>query len=147
MRAPEFEYRFVEYIPPDLKEGVVYVSTSYATVVHLCACGCGAKVVTPLGPAEWSLTFDGESISLAPSIGNWEFPCRSHYWISRNKVRWAAAYSRKTAEATGRRDRADLQAHFASREQQMPLDQQNPVTAAPRQGILRRAWSALTKRQ
>jgi hypothetical protein len=142
----EFEYRFVEYIPPDPQEAVVYVSTAYATVVHLCACGCGTKVVTPLGPAEWSLTFDGESISLNPSIGNWEFPCRSHYWISHNKVRWAASFSRKTAAAAGWRDETDLEAHFASRDKRTPPEQPNPVITASRRGVLRRAWSKLIKR-
>jgi len=29
-------------------------------------------------------------VSLAPSIGNWSFPCNSHYWITGNEVRWAA---------------------------------------------------------
>ena len=66
MRASTIEHRFVEYVPAELEEGVVYVSTTYATVVHLCACGCGTKVVTPLSPAEWTVSFDGESISLSP---------------------------------------------------------------------------------
>jgi len=34
-------------------------------------------VVTPLSPTGWSLIFDGETVSLYPSIGNWNFPCRS----------------------------------------------------------------------
>jgi Family of unknown function (DUF6527) len=33
--------------------------------------------------------FDGRSISLDPSIGNWGFQCRSHYWIKNNRVVWA----------------------------------------------------------
>ncbi|MFC4855982.1 DUF6527 family protein [Actinophytocola glycyrrhizae] len=24
--------------------------------------------------------FNGETVSLSPSIGNWSFPCRSHYY-------------------------------------------------------------------
>jgi len=89
----DMRFEFVEFIPEQLEGGVVYVSTEYATVVHLCCCGCGNEVVTPLSPADWKLTFDGVSISLDPSIGNWSFDCQSHYWIRRNKVCWANQWS------------------------------------------------------
>ena len=49
--------------------------------------------MTPLGPAEWKLTYDGRTVSLAPSIGNWSFPCRSHYWVDEGNVRWARGFS------------------------------------------------------
>lgn len=74
-------HEFVDFIPDRPESGVLYVSIRYATAVHLCACGCGHKAVTPLTPKDWKLTFDGESISLHPSVGNWGFRCRSHYWI------------------------------------------------------------------
>ena len=86
-------HEFVDYIPEQLDDGVLYVSYRFGTVVHRCACGCGEEVVTPLGPAEWSLTYDGRTISLAPSIGNWSFGCRSHYWIDEGSVRWARGFS------------------------------------------------------
>lgn len=73
--------KFVEYVPGTLEEGVLYVSMEYRTAVHLCICGCGNKVVTPISPKFWKLTYDGAGISLYPSIGNWNFPCQSHYWI------------------------------------------------------------------
>jgi len=82
-------HKFVEYIPMTLEEGVLYVSMEVGTVIHKCVCGCGREVVTPLSPTDWNLTFDGESISLYPSIGNWNFECKSHYWIQNNKVKWA----------------------------------------------------------
>ncbi|WP_416072066.1 DUF6527 family protein [Streptomyces sp. ME18-1-4] len=66
-------HRFVEYIPEDLERGVLYVSLPYTIAVHLCACGCGSTVVTPLGPTDRSLTFDGVAVSLSPSIGNWSY--------------------------------------------------------------------------
>ena len=81
-----YEIQFVDYMPEVINKGVLYVSMRYTVVIHLCACGCGEKVVTPLSPNDWKLTFDGESISLYPSIGNWEFPCQSHYWIKNNQV-------------------------------------------------------------
>jgi hypothetical protein len=82
-------HEFVEFIPDDLKEGTIYVSMTYATVAHKCCCGCGNLVITPLSPTDWKLIFDGKSISLDPSIGNWNFACQSHYWIRRNRVIWA----------------------------------------------------------
>ena len=86
-------HEFVDHIPDQLDEGVLYVSMRFGTIVHRCACGCGQEVVTPLGPAEWRLSYDGKSISLAPSIGNWGFQCRSHYWIKNSNVRWARGFS------------------------------------------------------
>src|SRR5207248_2134638 len=68
MKRDEMTPQFVEFIPEELEPGVVYISTAYATASHLCACGCGNKVVTPLGRAEWELIFDGERVSLFPSI-------------------------------------------------------------------------------
>lgn len=86
-------HEFVEYIPEQLDDRVLYVSMRFGTVVHRCACGCGEEVVTPLGPAEWKLTYDGRRLSLAPSVGNWSFRCRSHYWIDEGRVRWARGFS------------------------------------------------------
>lgn len=52
---------FVELMPTNTAEATLYVSMAYATTVHLCACGCGNKVVLPLGPAEWQmLSYEGE---------------------------------------------------------------------------------------
>jgi hypothetical protein len=87
------EHEFVEFIPDQLKDDTIYVSIPYATVVHKCCCGCGTEVVTPLSPTDWTLKFDGESISLDPSIGNWSFDCKSHYWISQSRVHWAEQWS------------------------------------------------------
>jgi hypothetical protein len=93
------KHEFVEFIPDKLEDGIVYVSIPYATVAHKCCCGCGMEVVTPLSPTDWKLIFDGETISLDPSIGNWSFDCKSHYWIRRDRVRWAERWSREKIEA------------------------------------------------
>jgi len=82
-------HKFVEHIPDAMEYGVLYVSVTYCTAMHLCACGCGNEVVTPISPTGWQLKFDGKAISLSPSIGNWSFKCRSHYWIVKNEVRYA----------------------------------------------------------
>lgn len=81
-------HQFVENAPEELEPGTLYVSIPFATVLHTCACGCGHEVVTPLSPSDWIMTYDGVSVSLSPSIGNWNFPCRSHYVIRHNRVNW-----------------------------------------------------------
>ena len=52
------------------------------------------------------MTFDGETISLRPSIGNWTLKCRSHYVIDCGKVIEAGPWSDEQVEAERRRDRA-----------------------------------------
>ena len=99
--------KFVEFIPEHLEAGVLYVSRRYATASHLCCCGCGLEVVTPLNPAKWRLTERDGAVSLAPSIGNWSFPCKSHCWIMGNRVRWAGAMSPEIITAVKARDRFD----------------------------------------
>lgn len=94
MATDAFAFRFVERIPRDLEQGILYLSPEFATAIHLCACGCGREVVTPLARTGWTMLFDGDSVSLNPSIGNWSFPCESHYWIWKNKVEWAPRWSR-----------------------------------------------------
>jgi hypothetical protein len=102
MKRHDIAFEFVEYIPHELEDGKLYISTTYATAVHRCCCGCGSKITTPLAPSEWSLTFDGETVSLNPSIGNWSFPCQSHYWIRRNKITWAGRFSSEQIAAVRR---------------------------------------------
>lgn len=41
----EFEIKSVERIPHKLKPGILYVCLECQVAVHLCACGCGAKIV------------------------------------------------------------------------------------------------------
>lgn len=62
----KLSHKFVKNIPEKLEDGIVYISTEYPTAIHKCCCGCGNEVVTPISPADWKLTFDGETISLYP---------------------------------------------------------------------------------
>ena len=105
-------HRFVELIPDVLEDGVLYVSIAYGTVSHRCCCGCGREVVTPLSPTDWKLIFDGETVSLYPSIGNWNFPCRSHYWIRYNRVEWAEDWSDWQVEAAMAKDRVQKDKYY-----------------------------------
>lgn len=96
--------KFVDIVPYTLVQGVVYVCLPCKVVCHLCPCGCGCEVVTPLTPLDWSLTYDGKHVSLYPSIGGWHLKCQSHYFIRRNEVIWAGRMSRALIEH-GRRTR------------------------------------------
>ena len=92
-------------MPELLEEGVIYVSIPFALVSHRCCCGCGEEVVLKLSPLDWRLTFDGATISLSPSIGNWSLKCRSHYFITQNRVHWAPAWSEERVAANRQFDR------------------------------------------
>ena len=89
MRVEVFRVEHVEFIPKPLVEGVLYISKRFATASHLCACGCGEKVVTPINPADWQLHDRNGLVTLSPSIGNWSYACQSHYFIRNNRVFWA----------------------------------------------------------
>jgi|JI10StandDraft_1071094.scaffolds.fasta_scaffold169508_4 hypothetical protein len=112
MRHQTLEHRFVRNVPRDLEPGVLYISMDYATAVHPCCCGCGERVVTPFTPTDWHLTFDGESISLHPSVGNWNQKCRSHYVIRRSRVLEAGPWTNAQVEAERRRDKGAKAAYF-----------------------------------
>ena len=101
MRHTRLKHQFVHHIPEHLEPGILYVSVDYATAVHSCCCGCGQEVVTPLSPAGWKLTFDGETVSLSPSIGNRYFECRSHYFIERNQIIEARPWTSEWDEQEG----------------------------------------------
>jgi hypothetical protein len=107
----KLSHKFVELIPDVLDNGVLYVSLAHGTAIHRCFCGCGREVVTPLTPTDWKLIFDGETVSLYPSVGNWNFPCRSHYWITHNRIEWAENWSDWQIAAAEQRDR-QLKAKF-----------------------------------
>ena len=80
---------YVEIMPPyeTLEEGKIYISKMYSVSVHRCLCGCGEKTVLPLHPIHgWTLIESGDKISFTPSIGNYQFPCKSHYIITKNKA-------------------------------------------------------------
>lgn len=110
MRIRNLKPEFVEFIPAQLDAGRIYISRTYATASHLCCCGCGMKVVTPLNPAKWHLEERDGRVSLRPSIGNWSFPCRSHYWVRNNEVVWAGTMSERKIAQVKARDKADAEA-------------------------------------
>lgn len=109
----KFELRKVEYMPTKLEPGILYVAEAFGAAAHLCACGCGTIVRTPLN--RWQLKETEDGPSLNPSIGNWQEHCQSHYWIERGKVRWAPAWSSDQIEIGRRHEEERLHTYFESR--------------------------------
>lgn len=86
LKKVEIKPVFVELIPSELNQNILYISEKYKIAVHLCLCGCEAKTVTPLGGGDnWEIVKNGDTIvSLIGSVGNFQFPCKSHYIITNN---------------------------------------------------------------
>lgn len=99
MKINKIELQQVHFMPRQLMPGVLYVSKEFNTAAHLCACGCGSKIRTPLAPVGWSLEETKNGPSLYPSIGNWQIICKSHYWIREGKVIWAPPWSSEQVTA------------------------------------------------
>ena len=127
---PELVHEFVEFIPDDLKERTLYISITYCTAVHKCCCGCGREVVTPISPTAWRLIFDGTTVSLHPSIGSWNLPCQSHYFITRNKVVWAPTWTEKQI-TRGREREARLKEQYLEDKQHRVVAEERPIVSAP----------------
>lgn len=136
MKVARFEHRFVEHFPDQLDPGVLYISLPFASSAHGCACGCGREVVTPLSPVGWSMTFDGASVSLTPSIGNDAMPCRSHYWIKHGAVVWSYQMSREEVAAGRRRDQAARDSYYGH-------SSKATEAATPKAEVRKSAWSRL----
>jgi len=115
------QHKFVEYIPNIPEQDVLYISVEYRTAVHLCVCGCGNKVVTPLAPTDWEMRFDGKTVSLYPSIGNWNFDCRSHYFIMRNKICHARRWDERKIEE-GRKEDTENKKNFLRKRKRKKRD-------------------------
>lgn len=111
-----FEARGVHYIPAQLEPGLIYVSDEYGVAVHLCACGCGDKVVTPLGETDWELTEETDGPTLWPSVGNWQSPCQAHYVIRRGRVLWERRWTADEIAAGRRAEERHYHAYSAIRE-------------------------------
>ena len=83
---------FIDIIPKELEEGKLYISKKYGVAVHLCACGCKGKTVTPLekNGKGWTLVDNDRKVTLRPSIGNWlgGQPYHANYYITNNKIIW-----------------------------------------------------------
>lgn len=119
MKLSNLTLKRVKYMPKQLEPGILYVSEQFGTAAHLCACGCGEKIRTPLGPTEWSVKETAGGPSVWPSVGNWQKACRSHYVIHNGQVVWYDQWTQKQI-AAGRlgeqqRRRAYYEAMYAKK--------------------------------
>lgn len=150
MKQQHYTFQFVEFMPKALDEGVLYVSMTYATASHMCFCGCGKKVVTPLSPTDWRLTFNGDTVSLDPSVGNWSYPCRSHYILRGNRVVWAGPMAAGQIRAVRESDARD-KAHYygqrvdgkADHASSPPMTDVQLSAPRPHQELQRSGWRRL----
>lgn len=128
---------YVQYIPPadSMKDGEIYISREFQTAVHKCCCGCGEEVVTPFNPAQWQISDKNGKVSLYPSIGNWSYPCQSHYYIKNNRIVWAAALSEAAIKRVQARDQWALDSYIAKKN----------VARQSADGLLQRLFVALRR--
>lgn len=140
MSGAEYRVVEVESFPRPLAAGVLYFSERFSAAAHACACGCGREVITPLSPVQWQLKRSPRGASLRPSIGNWSFPCRSHYWITDGRVEWDADMNDHAIKA-GRAFNARLRERYFEEEnrRESPTAEQLPAASNERKrGLLGR---------
>src|SRR5437879_4452263 len=78
---------YVDQLPDRLTEGILYICEEFSLTAHKCCCGCGEDVFNKLAPVKWQLLkMPDATVTMTPSIGNWNYDCQSHYWIERNRV-------------------------------------------------------------
>lgn len=112
MKQKHISHQFVEFIPESLDESVLYISKKYKTAAHKCFCGCGEEVITPLTPVDWSLKVVNNKVTMYPSIGNWSYSCRSHYWIQNSTIVWAEQMSEKNIQEGRQQERRLKERYF-----------------------------------
>jgi hypothetical protein len=115
----KLQHRFVELMPSELEDGVLYVSIEYCTAIHKCPCGCGNRVVTPIAPTDWQIAFNGETISLNPSIGNWSLKCQSHYWIIENRIVFAKKWTKKQILSGREKEKSEKKKYFQKKKKNL----------------------------
>lgn len=136
MSRTNYTHKFVKAFPDKLDEGILYVSVEFGTAAHRCFCGCGSEVYTRFSPRDWSMKFNGETVSISPSIGNWSFTCQSHYILGGGRVHWADKWSRERIELGRLLDRQRKERHYKGESHTPPVTQ--PIEPASHPGIVAR---------
>lgn len=132
MSRATYIHKFVKAFPEQLEDGVLYVSMEFATAAHRCFCGCGSEVYTRFSPTDWSMKFDGQTVSISPSIGNWSFACHSHYILANGRVRWADKWSPERIDRGRSIDRERKKRQFGGPESAaLPSSQVNEQLPSP----------------
>lgn len=105
--------RRVKYMPKVLEPGILYFPEEFGAAAHLCACGCGQKIRTPITPTEWKLDEHEKGPSLHPSVGNWQQKCQSHYLILEGEIVWAGKLSEKQVFSGRRQEEIRREVYFS----------------------------------
>lgn len=108
-RTDELELVACERFPDALGPGKFYFSEDFRSSVHLCACGCGSRVVLPIKSAGWKLMQTERSFTISPSVGNREFACRSHYLIEGGRIIWLTSMSDQEVQASRAIDKQHIE--------------------------------------
>ena len=111
MKRYNMKTAFVHRVPSQIEEGVLYICLDCDVVIHKCACGCGEKVVLPLAPEHWQLYYDGD-VTLSPSIGNYQYECKSHYFIRKSQVVWVDSEEKYKKPKYKRKKKTSFLRHF-----------------------------------
>lgn len=112
----ELKLLHVYYMPNDLKPGILYVSLEFKIAGHLCPCGCGNKIMTPIGANGWRFVESDKKPTLTPSLGNWQLPCRSHYWITDGIIEWSYQWTDEEISAGYRAEYERTELYYKKRE-------------------------------
>lgn len=88
MKQMTYKTIFIDRMPIELQEGVLYMAPHFETAMYKCMCGCGKIITTPLTktlnlPYTW--LFDGKNASLYPYYND---KCHSKYSLSHGIVEW-----------------------------------------------------------
>ena len=137
MKIKSLHPKFVDHLPDILEEGILYISESFNISGHKCCCGCKEDVFLKLGPAKWHLKKNAQqSVSLSPSVGNWNYACQSHYWIRNNNIIEAGSMTDDEIEFVQNRDKRDRDAYIESL---------NSSPTVNRWAIFQKCWKWVTK--
>lgn len=138
MSHTTYTHKFVKAFPDKLEEGILFVSVEFGTAAHRCFCGCGSEVYTRFSPRDWSMKFNGETVSISPSIGNWSFACQSHYILDGGRVRWADKWSRERIDLGRLLDRERKERHYKGELAPPARTSTRPSGTSTRPGFLAR---------
>lgn len=82
------------------------------------------------------MSFNGDSVSLYPSVGNWNLRCRSHYVVRDGRVIEAPKWTKEQIEAGRRRDKDALADYFEDRQKiSARVETAAPAAVPPERGL------------
>jgi hypothetical protein len=94
----KYRYQKVDRTPATLVDGVVYHNEDFELAALSCACGCGHRI-TLLVPDSHQVFDHGGFATVRPSIGVFDAPCLSHFFVTAGDVEWLDAFSQPSAAA------------------------------------------------